>query len=202
MTTTPERVGRPISRVEARDKVLGRARYAADTVITDLTYAVLVQSEVPHANVTVDSLQASAARAAAAPGVLSVLTPLNCPPLHQLPPDLTFDLPLERRPPLSDLTIHYVGQHMAMIVADTLENATYAATLFELVYEPLGALRSCRPRRSAPGEGGPDPRSDVHLDWASAPHRAGTDTRRRRGRTPWQHRTPHPHRDIHRRALL
>lgn len=140
MTTTPERVGRPISRVEGRDKVLGRGRYAADTAIADLTYAVLVQSEVPHANVTVDSLQASAARAAAAPGVLSVLTPLNCPPLHQLPPDLTFDLPLERRPPLSDLTIHYVGQHMAMIVADTLENATYAATLFDLVYEPLGAL--------------------------------------------------------------
>ena len=67
--------------------------------------------------------------------MLHVLTPLNCPPLHVLPRELTYDLPLERRPPLSDLTVQHVGQHMAVVVADTLENAIFAASLFELDYE-------------------------------------------------------------------
>jgi xanthine dehydrogenase YagR molybdenum-binding subunit len=44
-------------------------------------------------------------------------------------------LPLERSPPLSDLTAQHVGQHMAVVVADTPENATYATSLFDLDYE-------------------------------------------------------------------
>ncbi|GAY19431.1 xanthine dehydrogenase family protein molybdopterin-binding subunit [Mycobacterium sp. shizuoka-1] len=128
-------VGRPVARVEGRDKVTGRARYTADTVVDGLTYAALVQSEEAHGVVTAESLRRSSARAAAAPGVLYVLTPLNCPALQPLPVDLTFDLPLERRPPLSDLTVQHVGQHMAVVVAQTPEDATYAASLFDLDYE-------------------------------------------------------------------
>ena len=48
---------------------------------------------------------------------LAVLTPLNCPPLQAPPRELTYDLPLERRPPLADLTVQHVGQHMAVVVA-------------------------------------------------------------------------------------
>ena len=133
-----------MSRTEGYDKVTGRARYTADVPVPDLVYAVLVQSEVPHGSVSPASLRTSAERASAAPGVLHVLTPLNCPPLQVLPRDLTYDLPLERRPPLSDLTVQHVGQHMAMIVADTMENATYAASLFELEYTPVRALLNAR----------------------------------------------------------
>ena len=103
-------------------------------------YAVLVQSEIPHGRVTEHSLRSSADRAGAAPGVMYVLTPLNCPPLHEVPEELSWDLPLERRPPLSDLTVQHVGQHMALVVADTLENATAAATLFDLEYDERPAL--------------------------------------------------------------
>ena len=92
--------------------------------------------------VTRESLELSAAAASSAPGVLTVLTPLNCPPLHAPPHELTYDLPLERRPPLSDLTVQHVGQHMAVVVADTLENAVFAASLFELAYETLPAQLS------------------------------------------------------------
>ena len=83
------------------------------------------------------SLRASTAAAESAPGVLRVITPLNLPQLNVLPRDLTYDLPLERRPPLSDLAVHHVGQHVAVVVADTLENATYAASLFKLEYHVL-----------------------------------------------------------------
>ncbi|WP_328357151.1 xanthine dehydrogenase family protein molybdopterin-binding subunit [Mycobacterium sp. NBC_00419] len=130
-----------MTRVEGRDKVTGRARYTADTPVDGLTYAAVVQAEVARGTVTPESLRDSSARAGAAPGVLHVLTPLNCPALHQLPTELTYDLPIERRLPLSDLTVQHVGQHMAVIVADSPENATHAAALFDLHYDILPPVR-------------------------------------------------------------
>lgn len=141
-TVTDAGPGRSVNRVEGREKVTGAALYAADTVIADVAHATIVQSEIPHGVVTRESLELSAARAESAPGVLTVLTPLNCPPLHAPPHELTYDLPLERRPPLSDLTVQHVGQHMAVVVADTLENAVFAASLIELAYETLPAQLS------------------------------------------------------------
>ncbi|AHC24948.1 MULTISPECIES: xanthine dehydrogenase family protein molybdopterin-binding subunit [Mycobacteriaceae] len=135
-------IGRPIDRVEGREKVTGAARYTADHPVSDLAYAVLVQSEVAHATVTAESVAAATARAAAAPGVLYVLTPLNCPPLHVLPEDLTWDLPLERRPPLSDLTVQHVGQHLAVVVAETMQDAVAAADLMEFTYRDAPAQLS------------------------------------------------------------
>ncbi|MBO0680372.1 xanthine dehydrogenase family protein molybdopterin-binding subunit [Mycolicibacterium sp. S2-37] len=135
MAVTADQMGLPVNRVEGRDKVTGAAVYTADVELPGQVHAVLVQSEIPRGRVTEDSLRISSERAAAAPGVLHVLTPLNCPPLHAVPEELSWDLPLERRPPLSDLTVQHVGQHMALVVADTLENATAAAALVELSYE-------------------------------------------------------------------
>lgn len=126
--------GAPINRVEGVDKVTGRATYTADVVVPGLVHAALVQSEIPHGTVTRESLEASTNRALAAPGVLHVLTPLNCPALHAPPTQMTDDLPLERRPPMSDLTVQHVGQHMALVVAETLEDAVAAAASFELGY--------------------------------------------------------------------
>lgn len=135
-------VGRPVDRVEGRDKVTGATRYAADTPVPGITFAALVQSEIAHGEVTAESMAAAAAAAVAAPGVLHVLTPLNCPPLQMLPEDLTWDLPLERRPPLSDLTVQHAGQHLALVVADTPENATYAASLMRFEYRVAAAQLS------------------------------------------------------------
>lgn len=135
---SPDAIGRPVDRVEGRDKVTGTARYAADTVIDGVVHAVLVQSTIAKGRVTATSMAAAADAAAMAPGVLHVLTPLNCPPLHVLPVDMTWDLPLERRPPLSDLTVQHVGQHLAVVIAETLEQAAEAASLmsFDYVGEP------------------------------------------------------------------
>ena len=141
----PEQVtGTSVNRVEGIDKVTGRARYVADVDVPGLTYAVLVQSEIPHGTATRDSLVDSTSRALGHPGVLHVLTPLNCPPLQPPPREMSYDLPLERRPPLSDLGVQHVGQHMALVVADTLENATFAASAFELAYEAGAAQLTAR----------------------------------------------------------
>jgi len=95
---------------------------------------VLVQSTIANGHVTAESMAAASAAAAAAPGVLHVLTPLNCPPLHVLPVDMTWDLPLERRPPLSDLSVQHVGQHLAVVIAETPEQAAEAASLMSFDY--------------------------------------------------------------------
>lgn len=162
MTATVDRNGsgtgestaddRSVDRVEGGQKVTGSAHYTADVALPGQVHAVLVQSEVPHGRVTEDSLRASTSRASAAPGVLYVLTPLNCPRLGVVPEELTWDLPLERRPPLSDLTVQHVGQHMALVVADTLENATAAAASFDLSYESLPAQLDFHEVAEASGE--------------------------------------------------
>ncbi|MGO4444265.1 xanthine dehydrogenase family protein molybdopterin-binding subunit [Mycobacterium sp. 2YAF39] len=149
-------IGEPVNRVEGAAKVTGSATYTADVTLSGQVYAVLVQSEIPCGRVTVQSLRSSAERVGAAHGVVYVLTPLNCPPLHDVPPELSWDLPLERRPPLSDLTVQHVGQHMALVVADTLENATAAADLFDLEYETHPAVTDAHEVLAAAAE--PDER--------------------------------------------
>jgi xanthine dehydrogenase YagR molybdenum-binding subunit len=149
---TADQMGRGINRVEGRAKVTGAAVYTADVELPGQAHAVLVQSEIPHGRVTEDSMHRSAERAAAASGVLHVLTPLNCPRLHPVPEELSWDLPLERRPPLSDLTVQHVGQHMALVVADTIENATAAAALFDLTYEERPARLNAQDVLAAPAE--------------------------------------------------
>lgn len=156
MPATEDRTGWSIDRVDGVDKVTGAAHYTADVTLPGQVHAVLVQSEVPHGHVTGESMRTSAERATAAPGVLHVLTPLNCPRLGAPPEGMSCDLPLERRPPLSDLTVQHVGQHMALVVADTLENATAAAALFDLAYERLPARLDAREVPAAPdGQDGP-----------------------------------------------
>ncbi|RDH77249.1 xanthine dehydrogenase family protein molybdopterin-binding subunit [Mycolicibacterium moriokaense] len=124
----------PVNRVEGQEKVTGAALYTADRGVPGVVHAVLVSAEVARGEIDVESITESAARAGAAPGVLHVLTPLNCPQIGPPPPDFSDVWPVERRPPLSDLMVHYVGQHVAVVVADTFENATYAASLFQLTY--------------------------------------------------------------------
>src|SRR5271168_5074665 len=155
MSSEKQAVGKEVNRVEGYEKVTGHARYAADFPIPNLVYASLVQSEIPSGWIKEESLRRSSEKAALAPGVLHVLTPLNCPPLNVLPRELTYDLPLERRPPLSDLSVQHVGQHVAMVIADTPENATFAVSLFELEYEatePLLSAQAVLQRPAMPDE--------------------------------------------------
>ena len=139
MTTVrpAECVGTPVNRVEGQDKVTGTAHFTADTGVVDVAHAVLVGAEVARGEITIESLTESAARAGSAPGVLHVLTPLNCPALDPPPTDFSDVWPVERRPPLSDRMVHYVGQHVGVVVADSFENATYAASQFDLTYRRL-----------------------------------------------------------------
>ncbi|MCX2933127.1 xanthine dehydrogenase family protein molybdopterin-binding subunit [Mycobacterium sp. CVI_P3] len=133
------RVGAPVNRVDGEAKVTGAARYTADTEVPGSVYAVLVGAGIARAEIIAESMAESSARARAAPGVLHVLTPMNCPPLKPPPTDFTKTWPVERRPPLSDMSVHHVGQHVAVVIADSFENATYAASEFALEYQQAPA---------------------------------------------------------------
>jgi xanthine dehydrogenase YagR molybdenum-binding subunit len=55
--------------------------------------------------------------------------------------------------PLQQDTIYYSGQHLGIVIADTLERATYAATLIDVTYEeqtPTATLKDALERREEP----------------------------------------------------
>ena len=123
-------VGQPLSRVDGRLKVTGGARYTADVPANAIVHAAIVYSTI--ANGRVVSIDTAAAENA--PGVLVVLTHKNMPRMKALPwshlrPQGQTYLPLQ------DDQVHYAGQPVALVVATTLDQATYAGTLIKVVYE-------------------------------------------------------------------
>ena len=80
--TTPSIIGQPATRQDAKLKVTGAAKYAAEFALPDMAYAVLVTSAVGRGTIT--NLDVSAARAAT--GVLAVISHLDEPRLRALDP--------------------------------------------------------------------------------------------------------------------
>ena len=123
-------VGQPIPRIDGRLKVTGNARYTADIPVETIVQAAIVYSTIANGRtVSIDT-----AAAENAPGVLAVLTQKNMPRMKALPwshlrPQGQTYLPLQ------DDQIHYAGQPVALVVAATLDQATYAGTLIEIAYE-------------------------------------------------------------------
>ena len=127
-TTTVDVVGTPLDRVDGRRKVMGAATYPIDVTLPGLAYAVLVGSTVTSGRI----LHIAVDAAERAPGVLAVITHANSPTLAPGPVTLIGPQPL---PPFqSDVVLHY-GQHVAMVVAETTEQANAAAELIDVTYE-------------------------------------------------------------------
>ncbi|GAB3225698.1 xanthine dehydrogenase family protein molybdopterin-binding subunit [Hymenobacter seoulensis] len=122
-------VGQPMDRVDGRAKVMGQAKYSAEfNGLPGLVHAVLKTSDV--AKGRIQSIDASAALKQ--PGVLAILTHQNLPKLAKTPNDpdgkKAIGAPMGFLPLTSD-QIHYAGQAVVVVVADTLERAQYAAAL-------------------------------------------------------------------------
>lgn len=128
-------IGRPLSRVDGPLKAKGAARYAAEVPFEDLLYAALVTSTVSRGRIT--DIDTSAAEAA--PGVALVMTYRNAPrietqKLFGTAADAAgpHDLPV-----MQDAEIHWNGQAVAVVLADTQEQADHAASLVRATYEHL-----------------------------------------------------------------
>lgn len=135
-----ELIGQPIDRVDGRLKVTGAAKYAAEFPVQGLTYGVTVQSTITKGSIL--SIDTTAAEQS--PGVLAVITHKNA--LRLRPPGEGGDpgsgkLGEKDLLPLQQDTIYYNGQHIAVVVAETFEQAEYAATLIKVEYKEEAPVR-------------------------------------------------------------
>jgi xanthine dehydrogenase YagR molybdenum-binding subunit len=125
-------VGAAVDRVDGRLKVTGAARYTAEFPVADLAHAALVQSTIARGRIK--HLDTSAAEAA--PGVLGVVTHRNSPRMPRLKAASTLEgAAFQTVMPLQDDVVHHAGQYLAVVVAETLEQAQYAAGLVRVEYD-------------------------------------------------------------------
>jgi CO/xanthine dehydrogenase Mo-binding subunit len=135
VTTRGKIIGAPVDRIDGPLKVTGAAPYPSDFTFPDLTHAVLVQSTIAAGTIS----RISTEEAEAAPGVLALITYENAPALAEGP--MT---PLGPSPPfpLRDNQIQHYGQHVAVVVARTREQALEAARLVQIDYKPAAPILS------------------------------------------------------------
>ena len=133
-------VGAQVSRIDGPLKVRGAARFAAEVPMEGMVYASVVYSTIAKGRIA--ALDTSAAQDA--PGVVLVMTHQNAPQLNPAPASLSAakgfagdDLPV-----MQDDRIHWNGQPIALVLADTHERADHAASLIRATYEPEEAITS------------------------------------------------------------
>jgi xanthine dehydrogenase YagR molybdenum-binding subunit len=124
----------PISRVDGRAKVTGRATYAAEHKIQNTVYGFLVGSTIAKGRIkSIDTKSAEKA-----PGVLAVITHLNAPKLPGYETGKDPSKPPTAGQPLRifyNSEIVYYDQPIALVIADTYERVLHAAKLVKAEYE-------------------------------------------------------------------
>ena len=126
-------IGSSVSRLDGPLKVQGKARFAAEVSLEHMVYAALAYSTIPRGRIA--TLDASAAEAA--PGVVLVMSHLNCPKMNQ--PAVFGSSPSAAGPSdlpiMQDDRIHWNGQPIAVVLAETQEQADHALSLIVTTYE-------------------------------------------------------------------
>jgi aerobic carbon-monoxide dehydrogenase large subunit len=187
-------IGRSVRRLEDRPLLMGKGRFVADLAFPDMLEAAFVRS--PHAHAAIRGIDTRAARGSA--GVHAVLTLADLAPLlaqerlplqfrtAKLPPDVTPFV-------LAKDEVAFVGEAVAVVIAQTRYIAEDAAALVAVDYEPLPAVSDCR-KALAPHA----PRAhrtrdsnllvefrqsygDVADAFARAPHRVSVNLKQHRG---------------------
>ncbi len=162
MNDIEKSVGKPLDRVDGRLKVTGGARYSADMPVPDVAYGVLIMSIAAPGRIT--SMDTRAAEAL--PGVIRVITPANALRLQPPPsPGSAAARPQDRvLQVLQDPNVFYQNQPIGVVVADTLERATQAASLVKVEYEtrsPRVELEREKKHAYQPAKANQDP-TDTH----------------------------------------
>ena len=163
-------IGTQISRVDGAAKVTGGATYAADHNIPGLAHGYVVSSHIARGKI----LRLDATEALALPGVLRVFTHDNAPKLAPSPRGDIEDVAPEGVPfrPLRSARVLYSGQPLALVVAESLEQARQAASLVHIEYEGQAHatdLRGNLKRAHKPkGEGAPSSRGHAERAWRRA----------------------------------
>jgi xanthine dehydrogenase YagR molybdenum-binding subunit len=127
-------IGQPRDRVDGGVKTTGAATFAAEYFYPGLTYAVLVHATISRGRIT--ALHTDEARGV--PGVVAVLTHLNAPAMKPAPKPGTFNFTTTFSGTsvnyLQTGEVHWEGQPIAVVVAETSAAAREAAALVRAEY--------------------------------------------------------------------
>ena len=123
-------IGRPVARIDGPLKTTGTAEYAGDFHLPGMVHAVPVQATV--ASGVLRHLDVSAAMAM--PGVLEVLHRGNIERIYRAVPNDPNATVSETRPAFEDDRLYYWGQYIALVVAETPEQANAAAAAVKAEY--------------------------------------------------------------------
>ena len=134
MPTSGSILGNPVRRREDPGILTGQTQYFDDLQIAGMTHVAFVRSTIAHAKI--DGIDTS--DAVSMPGVVAVYTAddLDLPDHHgfmMLPPTMN-------RPPLARERVRFVGDIVAMVVAETKAQAVDAAEAVIVDYDPLPVI--------------------------------------------------------------
>lgn len=130
-------VGQSLPRVDARGKVTGETQYSGDLAMTGMLHMKMLFAERPHARVK----RVEAGKAQAAQGVAAVYTARDVPVNEyglQIPDQPVLCGPGSSKPH-ADI-VRFIGDQIAVVVAQTEVQAEAAVKLIEVEYEDLPAL--------------------------------------------------------------
>jgi xanthine dehydrogenase YagR molybdenum-binding subunit len=120
------------NRVDGIAKVTGKAKYIAEFKFPNLAYGFFVQSTIAKGKITsIDTVEAEKQL-----GVVKIFTHLNAPKdLKGFDVDEDFGEKSHPFTPLRSDLILFSGQPIAVVVAETIEQARYAASLVKVTYD-------------------------------------------------------------------
>ena len=134
MPTMPGRqIGRALPRIEAREKVTGRAEYTHFMQLPGMLHAKIFRSTVAHGRIK--SIDTRAAKKIA--GVHRVVT---CEDVRRVIPEPYYGPAFHDQPILAIDKVHYVGEPVAVVLAADPHIAEEAAALIIADYEELPAV--------------------------------------------------------------
>ena len=132
-------IGSAHRRIDGRLKVTGKARYAADYPMDGMLYGYGVYSTIPKGRIV--AIHSEAAKKM--PGVVDVFHHGHFVALHRAPNKplsfkeiLSASVADEKRPPFEDDRVYYPGQFVALVVADSFQQARAAALAVRVDYAP------------------------------------------------------------------
>ena len=121
------KVGESIPSVDAHDKVLGNALFAADLQMEGVLHLKVLRSDRPHARIN----NIHTEKAAQMPGVVRVFTHRDIPGKNRI------GIINKDQPVLADEKVRYVGDAIALVVANSVREAEQALGEISVEYEDL-----------------------------------------------------------------
>src|SRR5919112_6583779 len=118
-------VGKPVTRVDASEKVTGEAVYGYDLVLPNMLYGKVLFSPKAHAKIK----KINTEKAKTYPGVVAVVTGADAPWTH--------GESIKDKPFLAEDKVRYIGEPVAAVAAEDEDTAQAAVKLIEVEYEDL-----------------------------------------------------------------